>query len=330
MKVLVLGGSGLFGRKTIHYLLEDSRVSCVVSMDLTPPSDLFVKSIGKHMEKFHFIQGDVSSLEDILNALKQYSVEKIVNWGFFMGKTITPDPRLSAKVNVLGMSNVFEAAKLMGISRVVYASSVAVYGSQADYGDREVTENDRLFPSHPYALAKNLAELMADQYNQQHGMSLIGLRPTLVFGHGGQTPIVVKWLSETVSFPAVGKTISLNVDGKRIFSVVSADDIANFTRILLHAPSPPHTIYNLSGPPCSLRDVAEAVRKYLPDAIIAFGDQAMIGPGSGDRLPTKISCARANSDFGFSVMPLDEAVFIHINDARLEAGLEPIKPASHN
>jgi hypothetical protein len=56
--------------------------------------------------------------------------------------------------------------------------------------------------------------------------------------------------------------------------------------------------------------------------VIEFGskEQAM-----GRRKPLNISGARAKADFGFECMPLDKAILIHINDARLEAGLEPLK-----
>jgi hypothetical protein len=38
-----------------------------------------------------------------------------------------------------------------------------------------------------------------------------------------------------------------------------------------------------------------------------------------------VSEKRAKKDFGFSYMPIEKAVLLHINDARLEAGLKPIK-----
>ena len=85
MKVLVIGGSGLFGRKTISYLLADQDVSRVVCFDLTLPQEWFMKSIEKYSEKFQFIRGDVSNLEDILNALALYPVDSVVNWAFVMG-----------------------------------------------------------------------------------------------------------------------------------------------------------------------------------------------------------------------------------------------------
>ena len=51
-------------------------------------------------------------------------------------------PRVAFKVNILGMDNVFDAARLVGCNRVAYASSLAVSGEQRFYGDRLVTEDD--------------------------------------------------------------------------------------------------------------------------------------------------------------------------------------------
>ena len=324
MNILVIGGSGLFGRKTVFHLLQDAEIANVVSMDTTPPKEWFMKSIEKNASKFHYIRGDVSKMEDILNVMKSFSINKVVNWAFLLGDAVNISPRTTVKVNVLGMSNTFEAARIMGLSRVIYASSETVYGTQADYGDREVTEDDRLYPSHSYALCKRFAELQADLYTQLYDMSFTGLRPTIGYGHGGQAPTIVKWFSDIVSLPALGKPVSFEIDGKALFSLVYADDLARFTATLLKAPSSPHPVYNIGGPPCSLIDVAVQVRRYLPDAKIEFGRQPMIGPGKGALLPWKISCARAKEDFGLTLMPLEKAVLMHINDARLEAGLKPI------
>jgi len=323
MNILVMGGSGLFGRKTCIHLLKDKAVSTVVSMDVVPPKEWFTKSIEGYTDKFHFVRGDVSQLEDILNVMKTFSIQKVVNWAFFMGDQIETNPRLAVKINALGMSNAFEAARLMGASRVIYASSETVYGPQDEYGDREVTEDDRLLPSHSYALCKRLAEVLAGQYTEQYGMSFTGLRPTIGFGYGAEFPLGAKWFSDVVSLPATGKPASFEVDGTNLISPVSADDLAEFTRILLHAKSSKYPVYNVGGPPASMRDVAKAVLKYIPEAKIEFGTQK---PALGRRgLPWKVSTARAKEEFNFSCMPLEKAVLIHINDARLEAGLEPLK-----
>lgn len=318
MKVLVIGGSGLFGRKTVGRLLQDKDISSVVSMDMAPPKEWFIKSIEKQQKKFHFVRGDVSQLEDILNAMKLYPVDGVVNWAFVMGSEVNTDPRLSTKVNALGMCNAFEAARLMGAPRVVYASSETVYGPQSDYGDREVVEDDRLNPTHSYAVCKRFAEIIAAQYSQQYGMKFTGVRPTIGYGHGGKSP--AQYWSDMPSAIGVGKPYAMEGDGRNLASLVGADDLAEFTRILIKAPSSPHPLYNVGGPPTSPRDLAKVLKKHIPDAKITFGDKKL-----PQGLPWKVSMARAKEDFGFSCMPIDDAAFIHVNDARLEAGLPPLK-----
>lgn len=324
MKVLVLGGSGMFGRKTSVALCKDPDVSTVVSMDLMPPPGWTIKTIGENSDKFHYVRGDVSDFEGILNVMKLYSIDSVINWAFIMvGGGVQIDPRLQTKVNVLGMSNSFEAAKIMGAKRVIYASSETVYGPQAMYGDREVTEDDQTNPTHSYAVCKKYAEIMAADYSQQFGMSITGVRPTIGYGHGGRSP--AQYWSDMPSNCAIGKPFSMEGDGKGLASLFSADDIAEFARILIKAPSSPHPVYNVGGPPQSARDMAEVVKKYIPDADISFGDRSMMDPEGKFGLPWKVSGQRADEDFGFSCMPLEKAVLIHINDARLDAGLEPIK-----
>lgn len=321
MKVLVIGGSGLFGRKTVAYLLADPEVSLVVSMDLVPPREWFMKSIQQNASKFKFVRGDVSELEDILNAMALYPVDAVVNWAFLMGAEVFTEPRLSTKVNALGMCNAFEAARLMGVKRVIYASSETVYGPQSMYGDREVTEDDQTNPTHSYAVCKLFAEILAAQYSVKYGMNFTGLRPTIGYGHGGRSP--AQYWSDMPSAVAVGRPYHMETDGTNLSSLVSADDLGIFTRMLVKAPSSPHPVYNVGGPPTSPRDMAEALRKLVPGAKITFGNKPMEMRGGG--LPWKVSGTRAKQDFGFTCLPLEESLKIHINDARLEAGLEPLK-----
>ena len=138
-------------------------------------------------------------------------------------------------------------------------------------------------------------------------------------------PIIVKWLSDMVSLPAVGKPVSYETDGTGLRSLVSADDLGKFTAILLRAPSSKYPVYNVGGPPYCLKDVAGQVKKYIPDAKIQFGTQKPQGKPVEYGLPWKVSTARASEEFGFTLLPLEEAVLLHINDARFEAGLEPLK-----
>ncbi len=325
MKVLVLGGGGLFGRKTMVQLVHDPDIELAVAMDVVPMKDWVIKEIGPRADRFRFVQGDVSNLDEILSAIQRFSIDRIINWAFILpGETLQSNPRIGVKVNELGMCNSFEAARLMGIKRVVYASSEGVYGPQDDYGNRPVVEDDRMRPGSIYALAKQMSEMLADQYGKLFGISFTALRPHIGYGHGGQTPLLIKQFCDLVSLPAVGKPFSVSADGTNTVSLTAADDVATLSRVLIKMPSSPHSAYNVGGPPTNMRDVAKVVKKLIPDAKIEFGKDPPAPDKGKTGIPWILSCERARKDLGFEVLPLEQAVLIHANDARTEAGLAPI------
>jgi len=320
MRTMVIGGSGMFGRKTIKHMLEDKDYTSVVSVDLAPPKDWFMKEIEPYKDKFHFVRGDVSQFEDLVAAMKAFPVDSLVNWAFLMREAQSM-PRLAAKINALGMNNAFEAARLMDVKRVVYASSETVYGPQDRYGDREVKEDDQLYPNGSYGICKRFAEIQADQYVSLYGMKFTGVRPTIGYGHGGYSP--AQYWSDLPTAVAIGKPFSMDGDGTSLSSLVAADDLGEFTKILCKAPSSPHPVYNVGGPPTSMLDLAKVVKKFVPDAKITFGTtKPPMGRGG---LPWKVSMEWAKADFKFECMPIEKAVLIHLNDARTEVGLPPIK-----
>ena len=325
MNILVIGGSGLFGRKIVAHLCRDKDITGVVSMDVVPPPAWLLKSISKDSGKFHFVRGSVAELEEILSVIKQYSIDRIINMAYILTGAFEQNPRLAVKVNTLGMSNAFEAARLMGIKRVVYASSVGVYGSQEEYGDRPVTEDDVPHPGNAYGVSKQLCEMLAAQYHDLYGIEFSALRPFLGYGHGGAFPPIIKLFSDLVSVPAAGQPFSVPMDGTGGAALSSADDVAALTRLLIKAPSSPHPVYNIASQPTSMIEIAAVVKKYLPDTRITFGPPAPPTPPQKGGLPGRASMDRAKEDLGFSLMPLEESVLLHINDARLEAGLKPVK-----
>jgi nucleoside-diphosphate-sugar epimerase len=63
MKALVIGGAGLFGKKTCSALLADPDFDGVVAFDVVPPADYWLKSIESYGDKYKFVRGDISSLQ---------------------------------------------------------------------------------------------------------------------------------------------------------------------------------------------------------------------------------------------------------------------------
>ena len=76
--------------------------------------------------------------------------------------------------------------------------------------------------------------------------------------------------------------------------------------------------YISGGHLATIRDMAETVRKFIPDAQITTGDQAVPHIYLVDN-------SRMLSDIGYEIAPLEVRILEHINDARQEAGLPPIQ-----
>ena len=74
----------------------------------------------------------------------------------------------------------------------------------------------------------------------------------------------------------------------------------------------------------SLTSTSKIIPSLGPDAVIEFGNQSLSLDSARGGIPYRLSMDRAKEDFNFSCMPLEEAVLIHINDARQEASLKPL------
>ncbi len=324
MNILVIGGSGLFGRKIVIRLARDPQVDRVVCMDVAPPPAWVMRSLGPDSGKFAYLNGDVADLETIMAAVRDNGVTRLVNMAFVLTGAFEQAPRRAVLVNTLGVSNVFEVARLARLERVVYASSVAVYGPPREYDDRPVNEDDHLHPGDPYGVTKQLVEILAARYADLYGVSSVGIRPFLGYGHGGAFPPIIKLFSDFVSLPAVGKPVSVPMDGTGPAALSSAEDVARLVTVLVKAERVPHPVYNIANAPTTMRQLAGAIRRYLPDARIEFGTEPPPDAG-GAGLPGRADMHRAAADFGFHTLPLEKAVLAHLNDARTEAGL-PLIP----
>jgi UDP-N-acetylglucosamine 4-epimerase len=89
------------------------------------------------------------------------------------------DPATTASINVGGFVNVLEAARIAGVSRLVYASSSAVYGEATSAPIGEATA---IAPLSPYAATKASNELFANTYHEVHRFETVGLRYFNIFG----------------------------------------------------------------------------------------------------------------------------------------------------
>ena len=307
MSILVVGGTGFIGPRVIRRLVE--RGQDVVCMDLNPGTASFT-GMEDHVE---VIRGDVTQFEDVMKAVVESKPERLINLAYKLGGP-EEDPHFAIRLNVLGMDNCFEAARLGEVKRVVYASSLAVNGQQKQYGDRLINEDDPTYGTSQYARCKIFNEFQADQYIKHHGMSITGIRPANVNGPDkvrGSTDHV-----QCITLPARGQPVHFPY--KSVMRLpIHVEDIAEaFTRVLL-SDAPHHAIYNSGGTPISIGDLADMVREFLPDAQITFGDEGGLEE-SGNYL---VDNSRLLGEFELEYAPFPTRVMEVINDVRREEGL---------
>ena len=226
-------------------------------------------------------------------------------------------PHVAMKLNILGMDNCFEAARLLSVKQTMYASSLAVNGKQSHYGNRLVTEADRVNGEYQYAKHKIINEWQAQDYTEKFGMLITGIRPANVTG-----PDKVRGSVDHVNIitePARGNPITFPFkDAMRC--PIHVDDIAEvFARVLL-TEKPAHRTYNSGGVSVSLGEIADIVRSYLPDAKISFDKESGGKDASGNYM---IDNARLMSEFGVQYRPYRERVLQIINDIRRDNGKPP-------
>lgn len=302
MTVCVIGGAGFIGRRVVESLARQGHdVACLDIV--TPP--LF----GEFGDRVRVERLDLTQFEEVVAAYARHEPEVVINLSYMRENL----PRPAMKVNVLGMDNCFEAARICRVDRVVYSSSIAVNGRQGPYGKRPILETDPPSPGKQYAVHKVFNEWQAHEYREKHGMCITGLRAAHIAGIDKLIGSVdhVQCIVE----PAQGRGVEFEYrDTMRC--VVHADDIADvFVRLAL-TERPKHGLYNSGGETLSLGELAGMVREVIPDADIAFRNET---GGEESSTAYLFDDSRLVEEFGIRYPPYRERVRRMVDEVRSRA-----------
>lgn len=312
MSILIIGATGFIGARLAERLVNKGEK--VICFDLYPVPGK-VSHLG---DQAKVIVGDITRIEDIIAVIREFQVERIVNLAYMLGSESEANPHMAMRINVMGMNNVFEAARLMGINRVVYASSIAVYGLQSSFGERPVLETDDCHPTLVYGAHKLWNEFMAKKYMERYEMTISGLRIAVVGGPGRKTGLSA-WSSTYADLPAVGKSAELPFRSNQRTLITYVDDAAEIFTRFCFAETLNYSVYNSCAYAVTLQQLSEAVKNFLPNAEIRFNEAAPDQP-----LIYYWSSERLEKEFQMKLPPLDEMVRKHINEVRKAAGLSLI------
>ena len=309
MSILVIGGTGFIGSRVSKKLVDLGE--SVVAFDFSPASEL----IKGYEDKIKIVRGDVLSIEEIMSAIKAHKVEKIIHFAYVLEIESMVNPHLAVKVNCLGTNNVFEAARIMDVKRVLFASSITAYGPHDKHGDKALNEDAPLYPITVYGSCKAFCEFMAKSYLDTYGMETYVLRVGSAFGPG-RTGGATAFVSNITTLPALGEPLSIPLKSSTYFPYSSVDDVAQAFVTVCQADSNQlkHTLYNIGGHTHQGTEVADRIKELIPYATINFGDMDIY-------YVYRIDNTRLREDTGFTLTPMREGLKENINEVRRGKGL---------
>ncbi len=229
------------------------------------------------LARVKFVSGDIADLAAIEQTARENRVTEIIHLAALQVPFCKADPSLGARVNVVGTVNVFEAAKRLGLSKVVYASSVAVFGRSEDYPEGDVGHTAPLKPRTHYGVYKQANEGTARIFWQDDAISSIGLRPYTVYGPGrdqGMTSAPTKAMLAA----AAGQPFHIPFGGRGGYQFV--EDVARLFINAARLPFQGAESFNLRGSVVHVKEIIAAIEAAVPSAqgTITFDDKPLPFP----------------------------------------------------
>lgn len=173
--VLITGIAGLLGSRFARYLLEHVEGVRVIGID-----SLEGGYMDNVPDRVFFKRADVR--DDLLDkAFEVYKPEYVYHFAAYAAECLSPFIRcFNYSNNLEGTANVVNCCIRHNVKRLVFTSSMAVYGR----GIPPFRESDRCEPIDPYGVAKHACERDIEIANEQHGLDYCIIRPHNVYGEG--------------------------------------------------------------------------------------------------------------------------------------------------
>lgn len=287
MRVMVTGGTGFIGGHVLRGLVKKGHT--VVAFDSFPEGE-WISDIA---DGITIVRGEVQDLPSIIGAVKRFKITHIIHTASMLTAASKERPSTAFNVNIAGTVNILEAARLMEVTHITYASSTAVYGytEQGKIIDEEHPQE----PVTLYGVSKLLGEHYGLVYSQDYDIGFNALRFPIVYGPG-QSRRGFSAIKEIVEKPVQGMPAKVPVGGDQTYDTVYVKDVADAVISACFAGNTEHKLFNIGlGTMHSPRDVASLVGKIVPGAVFE------IGPGFDIAEPARgpLNIVRARAELGY-------------------------------
>jgi UDP-glucose 4-epimerase len=278
---LVTGGAGFLGSSLANRLVRDGHQVRVID-------DLSAGNSARLDRRVLFTRGDVTDRPKLWTLLQGVDCVYHLAARVLVSESILY-PRAYNEVNVGGTVSVMEAMRDAGVRRVVFTSSGAVYGEQAE---QPVQEDHTPNPQSPYAVSKLAAEYYVRTIGALWGIETVILRIFNAYGPGqnlpaSHPPVVPRFLHQALR----GGSLVIFGSGGQTRDFVYVDDVVEALASAATAADVDRRIVNVgTGRETSINDLVARVAETTGCEVDLLHSPAESGGVS--RLCADISIAR--------------------------------------
>jgi UDP-glucose 4-epimerase len=271
--VLVTGGAGFIGAYVTRAMIAEGWR--VVAYDMQPQGNV----LGMLMpdgpldpDALVIEAGEITDGWRILDLCRRHGVEAAVHLASPLTKDVTVNPMTGIRDICTGTATLFAAAREAGLRRVVWASSVAVFGPRAGYTPGPLPDDACQRPPTLYGSCKLLCENLARRAFEVDKLDTVGLRLSVVYG-AGRLRGYMSYPSHLMRAAAAGEAVHLAYGPQRLHWQ-HVKEVAAMAVAALSSPRPGGgRTYNGLGDCGSWADAAEAIRAARPNLQVTVGDE---------------------------------------------------------
>jgi len=314
-RFLVTGGTGCIGAWVVRGLVREG-VPVTVASSRGSDARLRLVMRDEELARVELVGADITDLETLEAVARRASVNRIVHLAALQLPFCAADPIAGARVNVEGTAVMFELARRLGVNRLVYASSAAVFGPKASYADAVVGMDAELHPTSHYGVFKMANEQAARVYWDTWGVASTGLRPHSAYGPGRDQGVTSKPTVAMIA-AAAGRPYHIDFGGGCQFQFV--EDVAAAFIGAARSERTGAEVFSIGGPRIGVDEIVEVIAEVEPASrgAVTFGDRILPFPEAFDGAPLEAALGSQ------PVTPLAEGVRRTIETYRgaLEHGL---------
>jgi nucleoside-diphosphate-sugar epimerase len=288
MRILVTGSSGFLGAAVVRELL--ARGDTAIGFDTR--AGQCSSADGRLVQ----VTGDITELKRVTQTVAAHGPEAVIHCAAIVSVlSSVSSPIQSVRVNIEGSLNVFEAMRLGNVKRCIHISSEEAYGA---FRAAKIDETHPLDPAMPYGICKVAVEQLGRTYRDLHGLEVINLRPSWVYGPGLPRSRIPKNLIEAA---LAGEALHIPSGADSAIDHTYVDDAVAAILAALDHPRHRYDAYNVgSGTAVTVSELIAIVRELIPGAKLS------VGPGPyrhGDQVEIvrkgALDVSRAAAAFGW-------------------------------